>query len=154
MHRVQRVPKNSKQRHSSTITVVALGSNVDNSAGFDESDVSVSYFSGTGAGGQHRNRHMNCVRATHAPTGITATGTSSRSASANYAEAMDSLRERVEQLHSENAAQQVNQVRASTIGSSREFTWTQWRDEVKAGGRRRAAMGKALSGRLDPLLSE
>jgi protein subunit release factor A len=37
------------------------------------------WFSGTGKGGQHRNKHQNCCRCTHTPTGITANGTNSRS---------------------------------------------------------------------------
>ena len=37
------------------------------------------WFSGTGKGGQHRNKHQNCCRCIHEPTGISANGTSSRS---------------------------------------------------------------------------
>ena len=37
------------------------------------------WFSGTGKGGQHRNKHQNCCRCIHVPTGITANGTNSRS---------------------------------------------------------------------------
>ncbi len=37
------------------------------------------WFSGTGKGGQHRNKHQNCCRCIHEPTGITANGTGSRS---------------------------------------------------------------------------
>jgi peptide chain release factor 1 len=37
------------------------------------------WFSGTGKGGQHRNKHQNCCRCIHEPTGITANGTNSRS---------------------------------------------------------------------------
>jgi peptide chain release factor 1 len=37
------------------------------------------WFSGTGKGGQHRNKHQNCCRCIHEPTGIAANGTSSRS---------------------------------------------------------------------------
>ena len=37
------------------------------------------WFSGTGKGGQHRNKHQNCCRCIHTPTGISANGASSRS---------------------------------------------------------------------------
>lgn len=37
------------------------------------------WFSGTGKGGQHRNKHQNCCRCIHEPTGIVANGTASRS---------------------------------------------------------------------------
>lgn len=39
---------------------------------FREADVRLEWFSGTGAGGQHRNKHQNSVRAIHEPTGIVA----------------------------------------------------------------------------------
>ena len=35
-------------------------------------DFKLDWFSGTGAGGQHRNKHKNCVRITHIATGLTA----------------------------------------------------------------------------------
>lgn len=41
------------------------------------------WFSGTGAGGQHRNKHQNCCRCIHEPTGITANGQTSRSREEN-----------------------------------------------------------------------
>lgn len=37
------------------------------------------WYSGTGKGGQHRNKHQNCCRCIHEPTGIQANGTGSRS---------------------------------------------------------------------------
>jgi protein subunit release factor A len=45
------------------------------------------WFSGTGKGGQHRNKHQNCCRCTHLDTGITGTGQSSRSRETNKEEA-------------------------------------------------------------------
>lgn len=54
-------------------------------------DFTISYFSGTGAGGQHRNRHMNCVRIKHPESGATGTGQSSRSRSDNTKEAFNNL---------------------------------------------------------------
>ena len=35
-----------------------------------KNDFIVTYYSGTGAGGQHRNKHQNCVRIKHKETGI------------------------------------------------------------------------------------
>ena len=38
-----------------------------------DADLKIEWYSGTGAGGQHRNKHQNSCRITHTPTGITAT---------------------------------------------------------------------------------
>lgn len=54
-------------------------------------DFDIQYFSGTGAGGQHRNKHQNCVRMTHTESGATATGQSSKSREANTREAFKSV---------------------------------------------------------------
>ena len=54
-------------------------------------DFDISWFSGTGAGGQHRNRHMNCCRMTHRDSGVTKTGQSNRSQQANKKEAFNAI---------------------------------------------------------------
>ena len=49
-------------------------------------DLKVEWYSGTGAGGQHRNKHQNSCRITHIPTGLVATAqTRSRQNSYNLA---------------------------------------------------------------------
>lgn len=53
------------------------------------------WFSGTGKGGQHRNKHQNCCRCIHEPTGITANGTSSRSREDNKRVALMVCKSRV-----------------------------------------------------------
>jgi protein subunit release factor A len=46
-------------------------------------DFDVDWFSGTGGGGQHRNKHQNCCRITHRPTGIRAQSTEYKSREQN-----------------------------------------------------------------------
>jgi len=54
-------------------------------------DFRVDWFSGTGAGGQYRNKHQNCCRIVHLETGLMATGQSHRERPANQKEAFDKL---------------------------------------------------------------
>jgi protein subunit release factor A len=42
-------------------------------------DFKLEWFSGQGAGGQHRNKNQNCCRITHIESGLTVNGTESRS---------------------------------------------------------------------------
>lgn len=58
---------------------------------FSAKDFKLEWYSGTGKGGQHRNKHQNCCRITHLETGISANGTSSRERSANQKEAFHTL---------------------------------------------------------------
>ena len=46
-------------------------------------DLDVTYYSGTGAGGQHRNKHMNSCRIIHRDSGAIATASDSRSKDTN-----------------------------------------------------------------------
>ena len=50
-------------------------------------DFELTWFSGTGAGGQHRNKHQNCCRIKHVETGVLKTGQSNRTREANQKEA-------------------------------------------------------------------
>jgi len=54
-------------------------------------DFEISYFSGKGGGGQHRNRHMNCCRIKHPASGAIATGQSCKSKVQNTRAALHSL---------------------------------------------------------------
>lgn len=59
-------------------------------------DLRVEYFSGTGKGGQHRNKHQNCVRMTHVETGISVQSTEHRERSQNLRVAFRRLAKRLE----------------------------------------------------------
>lgn len=55
--------------HTSSITVSVMNF-LENNLEFKDEDFKIEWFSGTGAGGQHRNRTKNCVRIIHIPSGI------------------------------------------------------------------------------------
>lgn len=54
-------------------------------------DFKLDWFSGTGAGGQHRNKHMNCLRLTHIESGITVTAQTERDRPSNQRQAMERI---------------------------------------------------------------
>lgn len=54
-------------------------------------DFRLDWFSGTGAGGQYRNKHQNCCRLVHIETGIITTGQSHRERPANQKEAFEKM---------------------------------------------------------------
>ena len=54
-------------------------------------DIELDFFSGSGAGGQHRNKHQNCVRLYHADSGVRVIGQSNRERQANIRDAFNAL---------------------------------------------------------------
>lgn len=54
-------------------------------------DFKIEWYSGSGAGGQHRNRHKNCCRLTHIDSATTINGTSSKSRITNLRDAFKVL---------------------------------------------------------------
>jgi protein subunit release factor B len=54
-------------------------------------DFSVEWFSGTGPGGQHRNKTQNCCRIRHNATGLVAQSTKHRERSSNQRDAFNRL---------------------------------------------------------------
>lgn len=59
--------------HSSTVTVAILDPLERRVVEFNDRDFRVEWYSGTGAGGQHRNKHQNSCRITHVATGTVVT---------------------------------------------------------------------------------
>jgi peptide chain release factor 1 len=60
-----------------------------------KNDFRIEWFSGTGKGGQHRNKHENCCRIRHQETGLAAIGTSSKSRKINQETAFRNLALRI-----------------------------------------------------------
>lgn len=83
---------------------------------FREEDFKIEWYSGTGAGGQHRNKHQNSCRITHIPSGQIATA-QHRSRVNSLEEAKSAL---IEQLTKGNFLQKKNELaieRKSQVGS-------------------------------------
>jgi peptide chain release factor 1 len=58
---------------------------------YTKKDFKIDWFSGTGPGGQNRNKVQACVRITHLPSGLGATGQRDRSRTANFRSAFYDL---------------------------------------------------------------
>lgn len=56
-------------------------------------DLDITWFSGTGNGGQYRNKHQNCCRIVHRDSGAMGTGQSQRGRQSNLKEALTNLTE-------------------------------------------------------------
>ena len=89
MHRIQRVPPNERRGrvHTSTIAVAILTGSNQAATQLNPKDLAKRWHSGTGAGGQHRNKTQNCLELTHIPTGISVSA-DGRSRKANEREAL------------------------------------------------------------------
>lgn len=59
---------------------------------YTRKDFRLDWYSGTGAGGQHRNKHQNCLRLTHIPSGITTQSAEHRDRASNLRKAFERLR--------------------------------------------------------------
>ena len=62
-------------------------------------DFKLEWFSGQGAGGQHRNKHQNCCRITHIESGLKIQGTESRERVTNQRTAFAKLAKMVIAWH-------------------------------------------------------
>ncbi len=74
-HRIQRVPPTERKGrvHSSTVTVAVMDSAIRKDVEFNDKDFRIEWYSGTGAGGQHRNKCQTSCRIIHIATGVVST---------------------------------------------------------------------------------
>lgn len=116
--RVQRVPPTEKRGriHTSTVTVAVLDPSQHQTFQLSISDVRVEWFSGSGAGGQHRNKHQNSCRLTHLATGLQTTS-QTRSRQNSYQNAFAAMQELLAQSDLLNVHRATNLVRQAQVGS-------------------------------------
>ncbi len=79
-------------------------------------EVKIDWFSGTGKGGQHRNKHQNSCRVTHIASGLVETR-QGRKRSCNLEEAMHALAKRVHEAGAFKEGHNQNQSRKRQIGT-------------------------------------
>jgi len=120
-HRIQRVPPTEKRGrvHTSTVTVAVIDPESQSTSPLARranSDYRIEWFSGSGAGVQHRNKHQNSCRMIHIPTGLVET-CQGREREANQRQARASLDARLDTAEAEKAASIVGGIRNSQIGS-------------------------------------
>jgi peptide chain release factor 1 len=82
----------------------------------NESDFKIEWYSGTGAGGQHRNKHQNSCRLIHLPTGIIETA-SCRSRENSLNEAKTRILETLDRRSKDHHAEIVSRDRKKQVGS-------------------------------------
>lgn len=104
-YRIQRIPPTERKNrtHTSTVMVAIMNAEIALQSEYDmieEKHFKVEWFSGTGAGGQHRNKHQNSCRVIHIPTGISE-ARQSRSRDGNREDAMNSLKNILEKKKQE-----------------------------------------------------
>jgi len=63
---------------------------------YTKKDFKIDWFSGTGPGGQNRNKVQACCRITHIPSGITVVGQTERSRARNFSKAFRNLAAKLE----------------------------------------------------------
>jgi peptide chain release factor 1 len=81
-----------------------------------DSDLKIEWYSGTGAGGQHRNKHQNSCRITHIPTGIVVTS-QCRSRENSRTEAVAEIQRRVAEISKTQYNSGVASERRLQVGS-------------------------------------
>ena len=117
-HRIQRVPPTERRGrvHTSTVTVAIMDQQVHDVGKIHVDDLDIGWFSGTGPGGQNRNKVMASCRLVHRPTGIVSTA-QTRSRTNSFNQAMEQLCKRVTELQRCQSTLQDKVVRKGQIGS-------------------------------------
>jgi peptide chain release factor 1 len=155
-HRIQRVPPTERKGrvHTSTVTVAVIDESAPLIKVLD-ADLKIEWYSGTGAGGQYRNKHQNSCRITHLPTGITAKA-ECRSRTNSLEQARTAIQQRVDNetkrcynsiIASDRKSQVGTGMRGDKIRTYR-FQDDQVQDHITG---KRSSVKKVIAGNFDLL---
>lgn len=122
---------------------------------FNEKDFKIEWYSGTGSGGQHRNKHQNSCRITHLQSGIISTA-QCRSRENSLNEAKATILGRLEHQQRQSQYLSHSQIRKNQVGSGERGdkirTYRMRDDRVKDHRTdKEASTTKVLSGYFDLL---
>jgi peptide chain release factor 1 len=116
-HRIQRIPPTERKGrvHTSTVTVAVIDTE-QSVKEYSDNDFRIEWYSGTGCGGQNRNKVQSCCRLTYIPANITVTSqTRSRISSLQSAKAEILKRLESNNISTHNA--NVAAIRRQQVGS-------------------------------------
>lgn len=144
--------------HTSTVTVSVTDPTIQASDKYSQrtdDDYRVEWFSGTGKGGQHRNKSSNCCRLIHIPTGLKQEK-QGRKREANKKYAMNELNKRLDLLASQERASNLSTIKKSQVGSGMrgdKFRTYRFQDDMVTDHRtgKKAKCSKVMKGRFDLL---
>jgi len=116
-HRIQRIPPTEKRGrvHTSTVTVAVIDPSIQK-RDYTDKDFRIEWFSGTGAGGQHRNKHQNSCRVIHIETGLVTTS-QNRSRQTSLEEAKSTMIQLLQQNDRREKNQSLSAERKQQVGS-------------------------------------
>lgn len=157
-HRIQHKTRSRRQDriHTSTATVAILPlARATGAPALDMNEVKVEPFRSSGPGGQHRNKSECAIRATHLPSGETAT-IDGRSQKQNREAALELLAARVAAgvaQSEEIGRQQLRSAQTMAERARAVRTYDEIRDVIRCeGGRKVKGVKKVLDGDLAPLM--
>ena len=104
--------------HTSTVTVAIIGAATtsDIYSKRSDDDFKIEWFSGTGKGGQHRNKHQNSCRVIHLPTGLKQER-QGRHRESNLRDAKQAILDMLDQKMQAEQAGHIADSRKSQVGS-------------------------------------
>ena len=160
-HRIQRCPPTEKKGrvHTSTVTVAVYknGSYTEDDPKLmrSDADFEIQWFSGTGPGGQNRNKTQNCCRVIHIPTGIKQE-IQGRDRKANLRDAFKALHDLLDSKLVEDANRVISDIKKDQFGSGmrgdKRRTY-RYQDEIISDHitNKKAKLSKIMKGNFDLL---